>query len=71
MTFSTARTGEGNASHRTPNKGSPGADLYTFRAPRWADLTQCPVCGTTPDDFGACDYCGAEGHVFKDMNYDA
>lgn len=44
---------------------------YTFRAPRWSDLTRCPVCGTTPDDFGACDYCGSEGHVFKDLNHDA
>ncbi len=53
------------------NKRAGNAEAYTFRAPRWSDLTQCPVCGTTPDDFGACDYCGSEGHAFKETYYDA
>ncbi len=54
--------------HRdAPSAEQAGADCgeYTFRAPRWSDLTQCPVCGTTPDDFGACDHCGSEGRVFN------
>ncbi len=51
------------------NNPPSDAEAYTFRAPRWSDLTQCPVCGTTPDDFGACDYCGSEGLVFKETTY--
>lgn len=41
-------------------------DGWTFRAPRHADLTACPVCFHRPDDdYQTCGFCGDEGSVFR------
>lgn len=61
MTHSASSTRDG----RVLNKPRPAGDEYRFRAPRWSDLTACPSCQSTPDDFSRCDYCGSEGRLFK------
>lgn len=60
---STAKAGE------VANNASPGADDFTFRAPRWSDLTACLLCARTPDDpwLYRCEMCGDEGRVFTEQ----
>jgi len=43
------------------NNPSPGADAFTFRAPRFGDLVVCPYCDAegTP-----CEFCGDERVMF-------
>ena len=54
--FSTAE-GSGEA---TANP-LPGADDFTFRAPRHGDLVVCPYCDA---DTFTCDHCGGERRLY-------